>query len=56
MYCSKINCGMRNNKCTDTYNCDNIYCNSRQCKSYHDIEAYIVEKHSDKTIKNPAKE
>jgi len=55
MYCSKMNCGMRNNKCTDTYNCDNIYCNSRQCKTYHDAETYI-EKHSDKTIKNPVKE
>lgn len=55
MYCSKMNCSMRNNKQTDTYNCDNIYCNSRQCKTYHDVETYI-EKHDDKTIKNPAKE
>lgn len=56
MYCSKINCSIRNNKQTDTYNCDNIYCNSRQCKTYHDTETYIVEKHSDKTINNPAKQ
>ena len=55
MYCSKMNCSIRNNKQTDAYNCDNIYCNSRKCKSYHDTETYI-EKHSDKTIKNPAKQ
>lgn len=54
MYCSKINCSMRNNKITDAYNCDNIYCNSRQCKSYHDIEAYIKNQ-DDEAIKKPAK-
>ena len=54
MYCSKLNCGIRNNKITDTYNCDNIYCSSRECKSYHDIEAYIKNQ-DEKAIKNPAK-
>jgi hypothetical protein len=54
MYCSKINCSIRNNKNADTYNCDNIYCNSRQCKTYHDTEVYIKNQ-GEKTIKNPAK-
>lgn len=54
MYCSKINCSIRNNKITDVYNCDNIYCNSRQCKTYHDTEAYI-KKQGEEDIKNPAK-
>ena len=45
---------MRNNKQTDVYNCDNIYCNSRQCKSYHDIEAYIKNQ-DEKTIKSTEK-
>ena len=45
---------MRNNKQTDVYNCDNIYCNSRQCKSYHDEETYIKNQ-SEEAIKNPAK-
>lgn len=54
MYCSKINCSIRNNKITDTYNCDNIYCNSRQCKTYHDTEVYIKNQ-GEEAIKNPAK-
>lgn len=54
MYCSKITCSLRNNKITDVYNCDNIYCNSRQCKSYHDIEAYIKNQ-DEEAIKNQAK-
>lgn len=54
MYCSKTNCSMRNNKQTDTYNCDNIYCNSRQCKTYHDTEVYIKNQ-CEEAIKNPAK-
>lgn len=45
---------MRNNKQTDTYNCDNIYCNSRQCKTYHDTEVYIKNQ-GEEAIKNPAK-
>ena len=45
---------MRNNKQTDPYNCDNIYCNSRKCKTYHDEETYI-KNHGEEAIKNTAK-
>ena len=54
MYCSKLNCGIRNNKIGDPYSCDNIRCTSRQRKSYHDEETYIKNQ-GEKTIKNPAK-
>lgn len=26
MYCNVKNCGLRKNRCTDVYNCDNIDC------------------------------
>ena len=45
---------MRNNKQTDPYNCDNIYCHSRKCNSYHDEETYIKNQ-GEKDIKNPSK-
>lgn len=45
---------MRNNKQTDVYNCDNIYCHSRKCKTYHDEETYIKNQ-DEEAIKNQAK-
>ena len=45
---------MRSNKQTDPYNCDNIYCHSRKCKTYHDEETYIKNQ-CEEAIKNTAK-
>ena len=47
MYCSRQNCGIRKNECTDVYNCDQIGCSSRKFQSYHDAEC-VSKKPDDK--------
>ena len=55
MFCSKLNCGTRNNKSTDAYGCNNVYCSSRECKTYHNVEQYIKNQDCE-TIKNQEKQ